>query len=157
MTNLKQCVDNAACKHSNCECNHGWRLDEATGLCLGTHGTVCSTDANCLVSHYFQCGEGKCDCDKNHTHFNEISDSCYGIATDTQCVNNQNCDRSDQQKDMCTCTRGFEEENKNCYGTRGTSCSFTDECFRPQMLTCLEGSCGCNSASEEWQANQCKL
>lgn len=127
--NSKQCVENASCKRSTCVCNHGWELDEISGLCLGTHGTVCSTNGNCLVSHFFQCIEGRCGCDTNHTHFNETSGSCYGNMTDTACVNDLNCDQRrmvcNQQSKTCTCTWGFEEDNKSCYGTHGTGCADT--------------------------------
>lgn len=161
VTDLKHCVENANCKHSTCVCNKGWGLDEVTGLCLGTHGTIWTTNENCLGSHYFQCIEGKCGCDENHAHFSETSGSCYGNVTVTTCVSDTNCDQRrmvcDQKKKMCTCSWGFEEDNKFCYASRGFGCAETMDCYRLQYLTCLEGSCGCNSASEEWEENRCKL
>lgn len=158
---MKQCVENSVCKRSTCVCKPGWGLDEESGLCLGTHGTVCSSDKNCLGSRYFHCINGKCGCDKNHTHFNESTGSCFGNVTDTVCVSDLNCDQRrmvcDQEKKTCKCTRGFEEDNKSCYGLHGTLCAETSDCLRSQYSTCLEGSCGCNSAFEQWEDDQCEL
>ncbi len=157
----KQCVENASCRHSNCVCNRSYGLDEAGGLCLGTHGTACGTSDDCLRSHFFQCGEGKCGCDKNHTQFSETTGSCFSNSTDTVCFNDLNCDQKtmqcDQIRKLCKCRSGFEEDQKFCYGGHGSSCTQSSDCFHKQMLTCLEGSCGCNSVSEDWEDTECKL
>lgn len=158
---LKDCVKNAVCKHSTCDCSRGYGLDEASGLCLGTHGTVCDTNADCLGSHFFHCNEGKCVCDKNHTQFSETTGSCFGNLTNTTCFDDLNCDqmrmKCDRKSKMCTCSPGFEEDKKSCYGAHGATCTETGDCFGRQLLTCLEGSCGCNSVLEEWEVSECKL
>ncbi|KAG4075914.1 hypothetical protein HA402_003740 [Bradysia odoriphaga] len=161
VTDKKQCADNAICKRSTCTCNRGYGLDEASGLCLGTHGTVCESNAECLGSHYFQCSDGICGCDKNHTHYSEATGSCFGNVTDTVCFNDLNCDQQrmycEPIEKRCTCSVGFKEDNRLCYGEHGTGCAVTGDCFAQEMLTCLEGHCGCNAAFEEWDDNECKL
>lgn len=161
VSGMKKCVEHASCHHSTCVCNEGWGLDEASGLCFGTEGTVCSTDENCLVSLYFECIEGRCGCDQKHTNFNRKSRSCFGNTTSTVCVSDLNCDQRrmvcDQKTKTCACSLGFEEDKSFCYGTYGTSCAKTSDCNSPQHLSCLEGKCGCDSATEEWDDDQCKL
>lgn len=160
VTNEEQCVENAACKGSICSCNRGYGLNEASGLCLGTHGTVCGTNADCLVSHYFQCNGGICGCDKNHTHYSYATGSCFSNVTGTVCFNDLNCDQRmncDPIEKRCTCSAGYKEEKKFCYGEHGTGCEVTTDCWSREMLTCLEGQCGCNAAFEEWEDSECKL
>lgn len=161
VTDEKQCVENSVCKRSICECNRGYGLDEASGLCLGTHGTLCEAGTDCLASHYFQCTDGICGCDKNHTQYSVTTGSCFGNVTDTVCLNDFNCDQQrmncDPMEKRCTCSAGFKENKKFCYGEHGTSCVVTGDCFAQQMLTCLEGHCGCNAEFEEWDESECKL
>lgn len=161
VNSLKHCVKNAICQHSTCECARGYGLDETSGLCLGTHGTVCESNVDCLGSHFFQCNAGQCRCDKNHTQYSEATGSCFGERTDTACFDDLNCDRQKMNcnriTETCTCRSGFEEFNKSCYGAHGAICTTTDDCVRQQMLTCLEGRCGCDTVTEWWEETECKL